>query len=1016
VPAHGSRWHPCALALASLAGALACSGQADAQTVTPPGMAQVYAAGNVYTIVRQPDNKVIIGGAFDHVNGVARSNIARLNSDGSLDLVWNPGADYDVNALALNAAGDVYVGGLFKHAGGQPRRGLAKLAGTGSGTADPNWDPNPVSAYEPRIYSLAVDAGGNVFVGGFFTAVGGQPRNFIAKLAGTGAGAADPVWNPNLLSRGIAKPGVRSIVLDGIGSLFVAGAVGVNGGPSLLLKLSSTGAGTVDASWNPAPYRPCNGSVANCADVDVLVLDAAHNVFVGGWFGSIGGQTRICLAKLSPTGSGAADAQWNPYTDGEVLGLSVDGLGNAYAGGVFQHVTGVAISGLAKVSATGAGAVDANWKPVNFVGEYTLGVTGIFDSSPIYALANDVAGNVLAGGGFSRIGGQTKTAFAVLSPSAPGGASPAWASAMVPGVVAALVRDANNRTVIGGTFSFMGDGVTVRDNIARLNADGSLDGSWHPDANDKIAALALDGAGNVYAGGKFTVIGGQARNRLAKLSGSGAGAADAGWNADVDGKVSAIAVDVGGVYAGGTFSHVGGQARNNIAKMSPGTGAVDPVWNPNATPDPTQHLPTVGVLALDGAGSLYVGGEFVTIGGQSRHGLARLSASGAGAADAVWNPDPRYYVGVANGGRVDALALDTGGHVYVGGGFALIGGQVRSGLARVAVSGAGAADPAFHPDPAGVSAIALDGVGNLYIGGSYAYAGGAARRSLAKLSNAGNADCQWIADLDSVGLALAVDAGGTVYAGGDFSRVNDTPSYGFARIVPGGTPQCQLSFSDINGGVPPSAAVGFNLRITARDAHGNPQSVVAATTAGLSLHSGSGTLGGTPSCQIAPGLDSCTATGVTYSTAQSGVSLTATATSGDADLPGNSAPFTVIPGAPPTRIAFLAVNGGNSPTAGVGFDVVLQTQDASGAPQNVAVSTPIGLHVAAGTGRLFGVGQNYASGCTLAAGANTCTMSALVYTKAETGVVLGAAAITATARWRAPARPSRCSSRRARAA
>ncbi len=47
--------------------------------------------GDVLAILRQADGSMIVGGGFQSINGQARSNIARLLPDGSLDPVWNPG-------------------------------------------------------------------------------------------------------------------------------------------------------------------------------------------------------------------------------------------------------------------------------------------------------------------------------------------------------------------------------------------------------------------------------------------------------------------------------------------------------------------------------------------------------------------------------------------------------------------------------------------------------------------------------------------------------------------------------------------------------------------------------------------------------------------------------------------------------------------------------------------------------------------------------------------------------------
>jgi beta-propeller uncharacterized protein DUF5122 len=43
------------------------------------------ANGAVLVVVAQPDGKILVGGSFTTVLGVARNNIARLNPDGTLD-------------------------------------------------------------------------------------------------------------------------------------------------------------------------------------------------------------------------------------------------------------------------------------------------------------------------------------------------------------------------------------------------------------------------------------------------------------------------------------------------------------------------------------------------------------------------------------------------------------------------------------------------------------------------------------------------------------------------------------------------------------------------------------------------------------------------------------------------------------------------------------------------------------------------------------------------------------------
>ena len=55
-------------------------------------------------------------------------------------------------------------------------------------------------------------------------------------------------------------------------------------------------------------------------------------------------------------------------------------------------------------------------------------------------------------------------------------------------------------------------------NLALLNADGSLDTTFNPGADTTVPGLALQSDGKLVAVGAFNTVGGQPRSRLARLS------------------------------------------------------------------------------------------------------------------------------------------------------------------------------------------------------------------------------------------------------------------------------------------------------------------------------------------------------------------------------------------------------------------------------------------------------------------------------------------------------------------
>src|SRR5207244_8983357 len=106
--------------------------------------------------------------------------------------------------------------------------------------------------------------------------------------------------------------------------------------------------------------------------------------------------------------------------------------------------------------------------------------------------------------------------------------------------------------------------------------------AWNPNANNTVYALAIDATSGstVYAGGDFTNIGGQLRNRIAALDVS-SGQASTLWNPNASNTVFALAATDSAVYAGGSFSTIGGQPRNHIAELDVATGLATLLWNPN---------------------------------------------------------------------------------------------------------------------------------------------------------------------------------------------------------------------------------------------------------------------------------------------------------------------------------------------------------------------------------------------------------------------------------------------------
>jgi hypothetical protein len=126
----------------------------------------------------------------------------------------------------------------------------------------------------------------------------------------------------------------------------------------------------------------------------------------------------------------------------------------------------------------------------------------------------------------------------------------------------------------------------------------------------------------------------------------------------------------------------------------------------------------------------------------------------------------------------------------------------------------------------------------------------------------------------------------------------------------------------------PTAGTGFSVTVQAQDEFNAPAPLAEASEVTLTLKSGTGTgtLGGTMSGIIAATSSSVTIIGTTYTKAESGVVLTA---SGGSLAAGDSAPFTVVPGAP-AKLAFDVQPRDTSTGVAISPAVTVLVQDENG--------------------------------------------------------------------------------------
>jgi uncharacterized delta-60 repeat protein/uncharacterized repeat protein (TIGR01451 family) len=376
-----------------------------------------------------------------------------------------------------------------------------------------------------------------------------------------------------------------------------------------------------------------------------------------------------------------------------------------------------------------AGAVDRTHNPDNNLNSSPPNNQAPGANSTVYAVALQPDGKTVMGGDFTTY--NTKPRNRVARMNFDGSLDTTFLAAPnsgADGVVTTLKLDSSGKIIIGGGFnSFNGQD---RHSIARLNSDGTLDGSFSPGAgfNGLVWAVVLQSDGKLLVGGNFASINNTNRNFLARLNTDGSVDATFDPGSELNGSVNAVALQADGrIIVGGDFTSVGGGGINHIARLN-SDGSLDTSFNPGSGPDNSVYT-----LALQSDGRIIAGGSFSTINAVSENKIARFNGDGS--------LDSGLDVGTGPNDTVYSAILQPDGSILLGGFFNSINGTRRVGIARLLPYGpvdTSFMDTAYNQfaglinhyanedvEPRNfVLSIALQPDGNVIIGGGFHQLGG----------------------------------------------------------------------------------------------------------------------------------------------------------------------------------------------------------------------------------------------------------------------------------------------------
>lgn len=369
--------------------------------------------------------------------------------------------------------------------------------------------------------------------------------------------------NPNFLINGtfadLPDQAIIQLVFGGQNYPFL---VSYTGGDGNDLTLSLIGEETPDPDF----AVQMTGATSSITSWTLSEFLTDGRFFVGGSFTTINGASRIGIARLNAEGMLDPTFQYRGGVAATAMASLPDG--KILLAGRFENESTSGAIALARLNEDGS------------IDQFL--VRSI--NATVTALIVRPDQKILMLGNFSSVGGLPRNRVALLNAD---GTLDATYNPSVSGAVDGGSLLPDGKLLLRGSFTGVGN--VVQRYLARLNADGTLDESFNPvfkaegiNSTPLILASLVQPDGKVVIGGRFIEIDGVFRDNIVRLNPDGS--VDEGFLGQADGEVNDLyLLQNGKLLVSGSFKAAGGVRPSNIARLLP-DGAVDPSFLARNTP------------------------------------------------------------------------------------------------------------------------------------------------------------------------------------------------------------------------------------------------------------------------------------------------------------------------------------------------------------------------------------------------------------------------------------------------
>lgn len=552
--------------------------------------------GPILSSIKQADGKIIIGGNFSKFNGISKSGLARLNTDGSLDSSFDSGSVFtyysNIKSINIQNDGKILVSGYTGIYGGFVR---LNIDGTLDTTFNSLFDSN-------QVYCAEVQADGKIIVGGQFTSYNGIQRNNILRL--NNDGSLDTSFNP------------------GLGALY----------------------GLAELNY---PYTS-NTKITN------INIRPDGKIIIIGNFTAYNGVSRAHIAKLNADGS--LDLSFDPGVGfgfgtnnnniGVVNSISIQNDGKLIIGGGFNSYNGTMANGLIRLNIDGS--IDNNF---NVGPGFSYVLTSIISGNTylIQGINNCTLirddGKIVVGGEFSNYNWINRKNVALLNSD--GSLDTSFVSSTGPsysysnpidydGKVFSLISQPNNNFILSGDFKKF-DNSSIG-NIARVNSNSTIDLTFNISTGfngvGKCSLIQPDGK-IIVAGGNFSIYNGYKSNGIVRLYQNGS--VDTSFNVGSGiydsyfgqgNSIISMAIQADGkIVLGGKFNEFNEIIVNKFARLNP-DGSIDNTFINSISSILSSNSYSINKIAIQPDNKILVCGRFYIFSSNLDY-LIRLNSDGS---------------------------------------------------------------------------------------------------------------------------------------------------------------------------------------------------------------------------------------------------------------------------------------------------------------------------------------------------------------------------------------------------